>query len=194
MSKIIAIDIDLTIAQTDLGWLEWLKQSSVFFYEEDYLKDLELRQVDYYLPKYFELCATVEPMDYWKENRTYPTVSLLSGCVEVVEKLYKEGNTIAFVSYCMGCSEQVKNKIRFLKYHFGDIVGTDLHFIATKSKDLVRCDVLIDDRNSFLSSMPEDVQLIKINTPYTQDKKLDREHLLVDNWSQIYKELGEKYV
>ena len=34
MSKIIAIDIDLTIAQTDLGWLEWLKQSSVFFSQD----------------------------------------------------------------------------------------------------------------------------------------------------------------
>ena len=192
MSKVIAVDMDLTLIDTDRVWFEWLQDNAVAFNKEKYYYDLERNQVDYYLPAYFSLYDDLKPMSFWEEDCTFKNATLLPDSLEVLEKLYNEGNTIIFVSYCMGCPNQMKNKVDLLYRNFGKVFGRDLNFVATNKKNMVTCDVLIDDRNSFLGSMSEGVQLIKMNTPYTQDKKLDRKHVLVDNWFQIYKELGEK--
>ncbi len=185
MNKRIICDLDLTVVQSDLGWLEWLTNSSKVFYEESYNHDLLNNQVQYYLPSYFELYEGVNPMDYWAENRTYPSVKLLPDAERVIKDLYEAGFDIIFVSFCMSCKDQFSNKFKFLEKTFDYMLPDELTFIPAKKKHYIRGDYIIDDRNQFLVEQPDDVKIIKINTPYTQDYPLDREHVLVDNWLEI---------
>ena len=185
MNKRIICDLDLTVVQSDLGWLEWLTNSSKVFYEESYNHDLLNNQVQYYLPSYFELYEGVNPMDYWAENRTYPSVKLLPDAERVIKDLYEAGFDIIFVSFCMSCKDQFSNKFKFLEKTFDYMLPDELTFIPAKKKHYIRGDYIIDDRNQFLVEQPEDVKIIKINTPYTQDYPLDREYILVNNWLEI---------
>ena len=185
MDKRIICDLDLTVVHSDLGWLEWLTNSSKVFYEESYNHDLLNNQVQYYLPSYFELYEGVNPMDYWAENRTYPSVKLLPDAERVIKDLYEAGFDIIFVSFCMSCKDQFSNKFKFLEKTFDYMLPDELTFIPAKKKHYIRGDYIIDDRNQFLVEQPDDVKIIKINTPYTQDYPLDREHVLVDNWLEI---------
>lgn len=184
-NRIIAIDIDLTIVPSDKGWFEWLKNSSKVFYEESFYHDLLMKKVEYYLPSYFELYEGVNPMDYWAENRTYPSLPLLSDAYRVIKNLYQAGYEIVFVSFCMDCKTQFENKLKFLQKRFDFLMPDDLTFIPAKKKHYIRCDYIIDDRNLFLKNQPEDVKLIKMETPYTQCSDLNREHTKVSNWNEI---------
>ncbi|CAH9014615.1 putative 5' nucleotidase [Vibrio phage 277E43-1] len=184
-NKIIAIDIDLTIVPSDKGWLEWLKNSSKVFYEESYFYDMLNNQVKYYLPSYFELYEGVEAMDYWAENRTYPSLPLLPDAYRVIKELYQVGYEIVFVSFCMDCKTQFENKLKFLQKRFDFLLPDDLTFIPAKKKHYIRADYIIDDRNSFLQPQPEEVKLIKMETPYTQCVELTREHTSISNWCEI---------
>lgn len=196
MNKRIICDLDLTVVASDMGWLEWLKHSSKVFYEDSYNHDLLNNQVEYYLPSYFELYEGVVPMDYWAENRTYPSVKILPNAERVIKNLYQAGYEIIFVSFCMGCKDQFANKFKFLEKTFDYMLPDDLTFIPAKKKHLIRGDYIIDDRNQFLTTQPESVKVVKIKTPYTQDFPLGREHILVENWLEIEdyfcKELEEK--
>ena len=196
MNKRIICDLDLTVVSSDLGWIEWLKHSSKVFYEDSYNHDLLNNQVEYYLPSYFELYEGVDPMDYWAENRTYPSVKILPNAERVIKNLYQAGYEIIFVSFCMGCKDQFANKFKFLEKTFDYMLPDDLTFIPAKKKHLIRGNYIIDDRNQFLTTQPESVKVVKIKTPYTQDYSLDREHTLVENWLEIEdyfcKELEEK--
>lgn len=185
MKKRIICDLDLTVVESDKGWLEWLKTSSKIFYEDSYHHDLLNEQVEYYLPSYFELYEGISPMDYWAENRTYPSVNLLPDAERVIKNLYEAGYDIIFVSFCMSCKDQFANKFKFLEKTFDYMLPDDLTFIPAKKKHYIRGDYIIDDRNQFLKSQPEDVKILKIKTPYTQDYSLDREHILVENWLEI---------
>ena len=185
MNKRIICDLDLTVVASDLGWLEWLKHSSKVFYEDSYNHDLLNNQVEYYLPSYFELYEGVVPMDYWAENRTYPSVKILPDAERVIKNLYQAGYEIIFVSFCMGCKDQFANKFKFLEKTFDYMLPDDLTFIPAKKKHLIRGDYIIDDRNQFLTTQPEIVKVVKIKTPYTQDFPLDREYTLVENWLEI---------
>ncbi len=185
MNKRIICDLDLTAVRSDLGWLEWLTNSSKVFYEESYNHDLLNNQVQYYLPSYFELYEGVNPMDYWAENRTYPSVKLLPDAERVIKDLYEAGFDIIFVSFCMSCKDQFSNKFKFLEKTFDYMLPDELTFIPAKKKHYIRGDYIIDDRNQFLVNQPDDVKIIKISTPYTQDYPLDREHILVNNWLEI---------
>lgn len=184
-NKTIAIDIDLTITPSDKGWLEWLKNSSKVFYEDSFNHDLITDKVNYYLPSYFELYEGVEAMDYWAENRTYPSLPILPDAYRVIKELYQAGYTIVFVSFCMDCKTQFENKLKFLQKRFDFLQPDDLTFIPAKKKHFIRCDYIIDDRNTFLQPQPEDVKLIKMKTPYTQCTELTREHTVVNDWNEI---------
>lgn len=183
--KRIGIDLDLTTVRSDLGWLSWLEQRSTFFRRKEYTQALLSGRVEYYLPKYFVLHKGVDPMAYWKEKVTYPNVAFLPECKEVIRNLYEAGYEIIFISYCMGCPDQIGNKLNFLKEEFDFLLPRDFNFVPTKKKHLVNVDYMIDDRNQFLQTMDSNVKLIKIKTPYTQDFELNREHTLVGNWSEV---------
>tara|TARA_Y100000588_G_scaffold170332_1_gene184155 strand:- start:15837 stop:16424 length:588 start_codon:yes stop_codon:yes gene_type:complete len=178
----ITVDLDLTTVPSDKTWFEWLKSCSTVFYEDSYNHDLLNEEVDYFLPTYFELYDGIDPMDFWAEKRTYPSTPLLPDAYRVIKNLYEAGYDITFVSYCMNCEKQYKNKLKYLQRTFDFM---DVCFIPTEFKGKIVSDYIIDDRNKFLAMMPEHVKLVKMKTPYTQCTELDSDFTLVNNWCEI---------
>lgn len=181
----IGIDLDLTTVDSDQHWLHWLVKHSENFNYSRYLNDLTWEQVDYNLSNYFTLTGDTQPLSFWSQTDTYDNMTFLSDAKRVITGLYKAGFELVFISYCMGCSEQIASKIKFLKREFPFLLPDEFNFVPTKKKHLVNVDYLIDDRNQFLTKMDDIVKLIKMNTPYTQEVSLDRPHTVVDNWLEI---------
>lgn len=183
MKKIIAIDLDITLYLTGTHWMEWLieKCGDPTNLEEDSY------WIDYDLRKYFNLPKGLNGFEFWSEPETYENCKVKEGAVEVIEELYNKGFEIVFVSYCMGCPDQIKHKMKRLKKDFPFLLPEDFHFVATKSKGLVKCDYLIDDRNVFLNQTEGDVINLKMESRYTQDEPLKKEVIDVRDWEEILK-------
>lgn len=173
--KIILVDVDITVCPSDMGWLEWLQYHSGMNYSP--FEDESVEVVDYDLSTYFKDCLKYSlcPYDFWRDENLYDGMAPLEGSVETLEHLHNIGYKIAFLSQLKGGHH--KSKFEWLKKYFPFLSG----FIGTKEKWLARGDVLIDDRHSHLASMSEGVRLVKIDSPYTQDIPLQREHLMY-NW------------
>lgn len=182
---IIGIDLDITLFDTDEGWREYLVRNSTDFNIAEYRKDVPNDSVEYNLEHYFTLKEGVNGFDYWSDPKTYLDCNIHPNAKRVIQNLYEANCEIVFISYCMGCSDQVKYKIERLKREFDFLLPEDFHFVATKSKGMVNCDILIDDRNEFLNMMREGVKLIKYDSPYIQAEPLLRNHTLCTNWNQI---------
>ena len=65
---------------------------------------------------------------------------------------------------------------------------------ASKEKGYVRCDYFIDDRVKYLNQQPNDVKLIKFDTPYIQDESLEpggKWIVKAKDWEEIYNIIKE---
>lgn len=183
MKMTIAIDLDITLYLTGTHWREWLIEKCdgcKASYEDSYWIDYDLRT-------YFNLPEGLNGFEFWSEPETYENCTIKEGAVEVIEELYNKGFEIVFVSYCMGCPDQIKHKIKRLKKDFPFLLPEDFHFVATKSKGLVKCDYLIDDRNVFLNQTAGDVINLKMESRYAQDEPLKKEVIDVRDWEEVLK-------
>jgi len=174
---VIAIDVDLTVCAIDKLWWEWLCNVT------NTLKPFPTEDVEYDLSNYFrkELGLNArDGLDFFRQEGVYDFAEPVTGCVEAIKELSEAGNTIIFVSAIKG--NHHKSKYFFLNRHFGEHMDA---FIATKEKNYVKCDVLIDDRNMFLNKV--DCLKIKYVTKYTQCEELNPEPLthVIDDWSKI---------
>lgn len=185
----IGIDLDLTIFDTDKGWVEWLHRNSTDHDLSRYMEDLLNDNVDYNLANYFTMKDDVDSFSYWSEESTYADCNIFPHAKRFIQDLYEANCEIIFISYCMGCKDQIGHKIDRLKKEFDFLLPDDFNFVATKKKGTVRCDVLIDDRNTFLNQQPENVKIIKYYSPYSQEETLDREHTLCKDWYQVEDEV-----
>ena len=178
----ILIDLDLTLFNTDWLWHSYLYDRCKKRDSQRFIEDYNHNQVSYNLLEYFEFPRWVNGFDFWKEPDTYKNCNIHDNAVEVIKHLYEAGCQIIFCSHCMNCIDQIKYKSERLTLEFHDI---DYVFIPLHDKGLVKADIFIDDRNSFLNMASEDVMLIKYDTPYTQDEILERNHSVVKNWLEI---------
>lgn len=185
----IGIDLDLTIFDTDKGWLEWLHRNSINHDLSSYMEDLLNDNVDYNLANYFTMKDGVDSFSYWSEESTYSDCNIVPHAKRFIQDLYEANCEIVFISYCMGCKNQIGNKIHRLKNEFDFLLPEDFNFMPARKKGLVKCDLLVDDRNDFLSQMSQDVKLIKYNTPYRQNVPLDRDYVVCNNWHQVEDEI-----
>lgn len=185
----IGIDLDLTIFDTDKGWMEWLHRNSTDHDLSRYMEDLLNDNVDYNLANYFTMKDGVDSFSYWSEESTYEDCNIFPHAKRFIQDLYEANCEIVFISYCMGCKNQIGHKIDRLKKEFDFLLPEDFNFMPARKKGLVKCDLLVDDRNEFLSQMSQDVKLIKYNTPYRQNVPLDREHIVCNNWYQVEDEI-----
>lgn len=182
----VAIDLDLTLFDTDVGWYNYLYKNSIDHDFAQYMSDKLSDNIEYNLRKYFTFESGFEGFDYWAKESTYQECDIHPYAKRVIQNLYEANIEIVFVSYCMGCTNQINNKIRRLKQEFDFMLPDDFNFVPAKKKNLVRCDLLIDDRHNFLNQMQDDVKLIKFDTPYVQEEPLKRKDVsVVSNWKQI---------
>ena len=171
---VLAIDVDQTVVDSGTLWLDWLNEKSG--------KNLTLEQCayDYNLGKFFP--EIEDPYAFWRCRNLYDDMIPRDDALRIIPKLCKE-HTVIFVSAIKG--DHHKSKYTMLKRRFPDMKG----FIATKEKQFVKCDVIIEDRNSFLNLFGYDVIKIKVDTPYTQKESLEGPVLVVDDWYEIYNHL-----
>ncbi|CAH9014520.1 putative 5' nucleotidase [Vibrio phage 501E54-1] len=181
---IIAVDVDLTITASDVEWKNWLLHHCEFTGIDAFMEDLDKDAVEYKLSEYF-YCGDLNPFEFWKLPDLYDGMFCDEMSKVVLKHLYDKGWEIIFLSWCYGKGEHMESKHKMLRREYNFIVDTDFHFMTTKSKNLAKCDYIVDDRNSFINQMDEEVQCFKINTPYTQDEELTRDCIVVDSWSEI---------
>lgn len=176
MSKLnIGIDVDLTLVDSGTAWLEWLDIVYGVSFGPS-IKSIPKGETVYYnLSKYFPQPSSsqVTPFDFWEDPFLYDKLKPLPGSVEAIKKLKEAGHNIRFVSHCK--KGHFSSKVRFLKRHFPFVdleSATGDGFYATKAKNGVAVDVLVDDRHSFLNQMDDNVIKILFETPYDQEVEL----------------------
>lgn len=167
---IIGIDVDLTVVRTDKSWWEWLASRC-----DNKRQSLPDGELNYNLASYFPEVS--DPYGYWRHEDVYDDLTPMEECVDIIRDLC-ERHEVIFISACKG--NHHKSKYYFLKRHFPKMSG----FLATKEKQYVNCDVLIDDRNNFLNITPAKHKL-KLKTQYTQDEELTAVVAHCDDWNHI---------
>lgn len=180
----IGVDVDLTVAQSDKIWFEWLCMKTGI------RPTLPLNNINYNLGHYFaQICNTkgVDPLDFWRSTNVYTDMPTVNDSVEVLKELHEMGHEIVFISALKG--DHHKSKYYWLKKNFPFMSG----FVGTREKDLVDVDVLIDDRNNFLNSMNGSCLKFQIFTPYEQYEDPHPDVILGVGWLEIlefFKEEG----
>jgi 5'(3')-deoxyribonucleotidase len=188
MSKKILIDIDLTICDVTGDWREYLveRYGSYNFNHWEHEAHCANGLVDYCIANYVNPSMFPDDkskLDFWRQEDLYDNVELFDNCKDVINKLHDRGDTIIFVSYCK--AKHLQSKWELLRRNFPWVEGSPTGgFIATKRKEFVYTDIIIDDRHSFLQVHPAPIK-IKVATPYTQCTELTKEHITLDNWKQI---------
>lgn len=155
--KIIAFDVDGTVVDSGMWFSNWLQGQYWFldkFPSSEYAEDYAWTEytpwegIDLH-PQYIQLAK-----DWWKQKNLYISMEPIDGAVEALQELHELGHTIIFASHCEG--DHAKSKVEFLKHFFPFMSG----FLATRQKQFVRCDVLIDDRAYNLNNLPKGVKPI----------------------------------
>jgi 5'(3')-deoxyribonucleotidase len=138
MSKIIGVDIDLTVVDTYTPWMRWFEEySGRPVQNESSAYDL--------VPEMKELLKGtinegLDPFAFWRKPDLYDGLQPLPGAFTGLSVLKSRGWKVVFVSSCV--PEHTGSKIRFLDKWFPWRSG----FIATHEKEFVNYDVLIDDK------------------------------------------------
>lgn len=199
--KVIGVDVDLTVADSDVSHWFWLStiSTSDTTYEEDWTSEL-----DYNLGNYFTLPEGVDSMDFWRSEKVYDKfatfnvngklfnnreIKPISGSQKALRELKELGYEILFISHIKG--NHHKSKVEWLKRYFPFMDG----FVATKEKHYVNssCFAFIDDRNNHINQS-KSLFNIKFNTTYQQSEELIPEmvDLVTNDWSQIANFLKER--
>jgi 5'(3')-deoxyribonucleotidase len=185
--RVIALDVDLVLTDIIDKWHMYLRNICLSYDARRYKKDLQHERVDYNITRYYELPMDVDGFDFWRQHDLYDNAKLLKYAKEVIMNWYMDGHELVFVSYCF--QNHMDSKIKFLKRSLSFIDESDFHFISTKSKGMVRADVIIDDRHLFLNQMSPKTLCIKFHTPYTQCEEARQHYITYNNW----KDLGEMF-
>tara|TARA_B100001105_G_scaffold148940_1_gene119443 strand:- start:10819 stop:11403 length:585 start_codon:yes stop_codon:yes gene_type:complete len=187
-NKTIIIDIDNTILCPMDKWIAWSAENSNSCDERRYLKDCVTGNVDYNFSNYFDLHEGVDGLDFFRQEDLYDDIELLPNAKHVITSLSEE-NTILFVSFSK--SWHLKSKFSIIKRNFPWVIeGERGAFISCKHKHHVPSDIFIDDRALLCNKHPAKLKIC-MNTPFTQEEKLDENNVTrVDNWSEIGKLLG----
>lgn len=177
----IVVDVDLCVVDVSQGWLAYLNA----YYKQT--ANIPEENIEYNLSKYFAIqdhkfAHGIDGMSaYWTWSNLYDYAVPLLYTRDVVNKWIEQGHDVVFVSMVLG--NHFQSKKLFLEKHFE---GSS--FVATSRKDLIQCDVFIDDRHNFLN-MANAKHKFKVNTPYTQEVNLTTEAVVVNNFNEIVKYL-----
>ena len=139
-NSIIAVDVDLTVVDSLTPWLEWFEYKTGLTFNQDDLKGHRLESV---MSEYMDEC----PLSYWSRTDLYDNLKPIDGSVQFLQDLHSRGNEIIFVT--AHTPGHIYSKEEFLNKYFPFHSG----IVHTKSKHLVRMDVMIDDNVNVLEEM-----------------------------------------
>ena len=176
MSRIIGVDVDLTVCPSDDGWREWLGNKYGY---------VKCRMTEYNFTHYYPHAE--DPFEYWR-SLEYSQFQPLKGSVEKLEQLSTYFD-IVFISAIKG--QHTKSKYYWLEQHFPFLKG----YIATKEKFLMNNSVcaMIDDRLDNLQGFDQHKRVL-YKTPYTQSDSCGVGYVVYDWESFSVRDFCDQYL
>ncbi len=184
MVKYFSVDCDLTLVQTDTGWLNWLLSKASELDATNWnLFHKDKAVYNYNLATYFP--SVDNPMEYWNDL-DYDQFQPLEGSIEALERI-NHYFPVIFTSHIEG--SHGKSKANWIKKHYPFQSG----IIYTREKSVLCGSVVghVDDRLSHLKGF-EITKRYLFNTKYLQDTCV-RDTFVMET---IYdwKDLGSSFV
>lgn len=188
---IIGVDVDLTIIDIDLAWIEYVGKklfpnnygeafARVSFYKKQY-EDIPYNIADVFKEELEK--NPIDLYDFWRSETLYNELEPIEDSVKVLKKLSKDYR-IVFCSAHKGW--HAKSKYYFLNrwfpFHSGVILTQEKHMCCKG------WDVYIDDRVDILNKCKdenENLLVINYSTPYEQKEFPDWEMRYARNWNDI---------
>lgn len=168
----IGIDIDLTVVDTGVEWLKFLEKKSG--------RQVQMpKDAPYNIGHLFPEVSNEDSMSFWNCERLYDEMNPIEGSKGAIARLHEDGHEIIFVSHVIG--NHLESKRRFVNFHFPYNIG----FIATREKQLVNIDVMIDDRINILNACKaEGIFPLQFKTRYDQCEGGDHYHF--NRWEDFH--------
>ena len=180
MSQIALIDCDEVLVYSGMRWLDWLNLKT------DQNKTLIDVNFSYQLDDHFRDDMTEDPFSFWHCDKLYDNMVAIHNAKAGLLALIDAGFKIYIVTYCVG--NHFSSKCRFIKKNFS---GLYEDIIATKSKFMIKGDLIIDDRNEYLSKFcGEETFRVRMKSPFKQTVDFVPD-LEMRNWDDIYKVIKE---
>lgn len=170
--KTIVVDVDLTLVDITKYWHIWLKKNSYDSCLDKLYLEADYWNVDYNLGKYYQMYKDVHPLSFWKQPYIYDDAVLMDDAYDCIKEWYEAGYELVFASFCF--AGHMDSKVKMLQREFDFIKEKDFHFVATKSKGTLKCDIMIDDRVSFLNQADKSVDKYLMGSVYRQDEEVDK--------------------
>lgn len=143
--KILVCDVDNVVVDLSDKWIGWINMHLPQGHRELCRADV-LGTYDFALTVEGKL-SRERVHAFWKQYTLYDDATPLPGSVSALWRLkHKYGMTIVFASHVEGLHS--KSKYEFLKRHF-PVDG----FVATREKQYIRADIVIDDRDEVLENI-----------------------------------------
>lgn len=180
MTRLLAVDVDLTVCGSDIGWWSYLLKRGQQMYN---LGDYEPHP--YNLGVLFPQIEN--PHQYWREL-DYSQFTPIEGSVEALEKLSQYFG-IVFVSRVKG--NHTKSKYYWLKDHFPFMT----EYVSIHKKGVLEkaFDAIIDDRLAVLKDFPFSKRVL-FETNYTQDANCEVA-MSFSKWNDnVVKQICERYL
>lgn len=181
--KKIMIDMDDVIC--DGGFMELVNQFLGTNYE---LKDVKGYYVQDLIPKE----RHSEWAEFFRDKNVYDYATFLPNAYEVMEKLSKEYELYVTTAYIFRDNEyysanNLKNKFIWLSDHLPFIPPQN--YIFTTNKEIINCEIKIDDK---LGNLSGNAELKLLFTAYHNEKLPDEElqkekAIRVNGWKEIEK-------
>jgi 5'(3')-deoxyribonucleotidase len=189
-NKIIAVDCDLVLVDTVIGWWDDLLRKYQLNKLGSEVLNIETKY-PYNLSSMFEIPEGDDPVGYWKSSTLYEGLKPIEGSVEVLSKLKEMGYDIVVVSRVTG--DHAESKCKWLKKWFPFIDGIILTGANKKEKSYVRCTYVIDDSLEQLVEFPDDVIKLHYDTPYYQTgvRPPSNNFFPVRDWKHIAEVINE---
>ena len=183
--KKIAIDMDDVICGG--GFLAIINEFLNTSYKENDIKT-------YYIQDIIPEEKRKEWQTYFENKNVYDYTYILPNAYDVMEKLSKKYELYIVTAYIFKdnkwkSAEHLKNKFNYLMKTFPFIKPEQ--YIFTSSKEIINCDVRIDDKTSNLKGNSETKLLFSAyHNKDISNKELEKENIIrVNNWKEIEKVL-----
>lgn len=182
--KTIMIDLDDTLVSG--GYLDIINEYLNEDYEEDSI-------TEYHFETLLPNGITKDYIDYYYNKNVYNYTKILDNAKETLEKLNNKYDICICSAYVFkeGIEKSyihLANKYKYLVKEFPFLKPDN--FIFTSRKDLVTCDIKIDDRIDNLKGNCEKLLYTAHHNKHISQKELDKQGIKrVNSWKEIEKYL-----
>lgn len=174
------IDMDYVIVSG--GLLHLLNEFMNTNYKEEDFKDFYMQDVVPNKEEFFE---------YFLKHNLYDYCQIKKGAVEVIKELSKTYEIYICTSYIY--KEIINESGIILKYKYDYLIKyfpfiNPSNFIFTGDKEVINCDIKIDDRVENLKNSTTKLLFTAYHNKNISDTKLQKNQIIrVNNWDEIKK-------